>query len=81
MNELDREIERLEEGNAWEDTDEVVDVEFKKPLNVVVPVRLSGDTWRVLRHEAEQVGVGPSTLARMWLMERLNAGRKKRKAS
>ena len=73
MSELEREIQRIDDGgNAWEDTEEVVEVEFRRPLNVVVPVRLAADTWEDLRREAKEVGVGPSTLARMWLLERLN---------
>jgi hypothetical protein len=81
MSELDREIQRLEEtDNAWEDTDEVVEVEFKRPLDIVVPVRLSRDTWEELRYEAKEIGVGPSTLARMWLLERLKEKAKHRKA-
>jgi len=73
MSEQEREIQRIDDGgNAWEDTEEVVEVEFRRPLNVVVPVRLAADTWEDLRREAKEVGVGPSTLARMWLLERLN---------
>ena len=73
VSEQEREIQRIDDGgNAWEDTEEVVKVEFKRPLNIVVPVRLAADTWEDLRREAKEVGVGPSTLARMWLLERLN---------
>jgi hypothetical protein len=72
VSEQEREIQRIDDGgNAWEDTEEVVEVEFKRPLNIVVPVRLAADTWEDLRREAKEVGVGPSTLARMWLLERL----------
>jgi hypothetical protein len=47
---------------------------------MVVPVRLSRDTWEELRYEAKKIGVGPSTLARMWLLERLKEKAKHRKA-
>ena len=81
LGELDREIERLETETAWEDTDEVVEVEFRPPLQRVVPVRLSDDVWTALKEEAHKVGVGPSTLVRMWLIERLGEKPGKRKAS
>ena len=68
---LEKEIERLETSDAWDETDEVVQVEVKRPLDIVVPVRLSNDVWKALRAEAQAVGVGPSTLVRMWVMERL----------
>ena len=71
MNELQREVERIDAGgNAWEDTDEVVEFEVEGPLNVVVPVRLSSDTRKELWREATRVGVGPFTLLRIWLQER-----------
>jgi hypothetical protein len=71
MSELDREVQKLEEGEAWEETDEVVEAEVRQPLDKVVPVRLSSEMWEELRREARTVGVGPTTLARMWLLERL----------
>lgn len=71
MSEIEREIKRIEEGDAWEETDEVVEIEVKRPLDKVIPVRLSSDKWEALRREAREVGVGPTTLARMWLLERL----------
>ncbi len=60
-------------ADAWLDDDEVVDMEVKRPLDKVIPVRLSSDKWAMLRREATQLGVGPSTLARMWILERLRA--------
>jgi hypothetical protein len=71
MNEIDREVQRLEEGEAWEETDEVVEVEVKRPLDKVIPVRLSSEKWEELRREARELGVGPTTLARMWILEKL----------
>ncbi|MBI3953713.1 MAG: hypothetical protein HY330_04295 [Chloroflexi bacterium] len=68
----EREIERIEQGSAWDgDEGEVVELEVKKPLDKVIPVRLSADKWEELRREARQLGIGPTTLARMWIMERL----------
>ncbi len=71
MADLDKEIQRIEEGDAWDETDEVVQVEVKKPLDKVIPVRLSSEKWEELRKEARELGIGPTTLARMWLLERL----------
>jgi hypothetical protein len=67
----DKTIVEIEKGNAWQDSDEVVQVEVKKPLDKVIPVRLSGDKWEDLRREAKELGIGPTTLARMWILERL----------
>ena len=71
MTDLDKEIERIEQGNAWEESDEVVEVEVKKPLDKVIPVRLTAEKWEELRREARDLGIGPTTLARMWILERL----------
>ena len=70
-NELDKAIKDIEQGNAWDEGDEVVQVEVKKALDKVIPVRLSGDKWEELRREARELGIGPTTLARMWILERL----------
>ena len=72
MSDIEREVQRLEEGEAWEETDDVADVEVKRPLDKVVPVRLPSDEWEELRREARELGVGPTALARIWLLERLH---------
>jgi len=46
-------------------------LEVKKPLKVVVPVRLSAEKWDELHKVAGELGIGPTTLARMWILERL----------
>ncbi len=71
MADLDKGIERIEQGDAWDESDEVLQVEVKKPLDKVIPVRLSSEKWEELRREARQLGIGPTTLARMWILERL----------
>ena len=71
MADIDKAVEKIEQGNAWEETDEVVHVEVKKPLDKVIPVRLPADKWELIREEARELGVGPTTLARMWILERL----------
>jgi hypothetical protein len=71
MSNFDATVERYESGQTWDDSDEVVEVEVKRPLDKVIPIRLSGDKWEALRREARELGIGPSTLARMWILERL----------
>ena len=71
MADVDKEVERIERGDAWDESDEVVQVELKKPLDKVIPVRLSSEKWEELRREARELGIGPTTLARMWILERL----------
>jgi len=68
---LDKELKRIEQGEAWKESDEVVRVEVKRPLDKVIPVRLAAADWARMRELAREIGVGPSTLARMWLLERL----------
>ena len=71
MTDLEREVTSIELGEAWQETDEVVEVEVKRPLDKVVPVRLPSDKWEELRREARELGVGPSTLIRIWVLEKL----------
>ncbi len=72
MADMDKTIEKIEQGgNAWEETDEVVPLEVKRPLDKVIPVRLPADKWERIREEARELGVGPTTLARMWILEHL----------
>lgn len=71
MTDMDKGLERIEKGEAWHDTDEVVEVEVKRPLDKVIPVRLSAEDWAKLKQEARELGVGPTTLARMWILDYL----------
>lgn len=72
MADIDKAVEKIEQGgNAWDETDEVVHPEIKKPLDKVIPIRLPADKWEQIRKEARELGVGPSTLSRMWILERL----------
>ncbi|MBI4298492.1 MAG: hypothetical protein HY666_01865, partial [Chloroflexi bacterium] len=52
MADLDKEIQRIDQADAWDEDDEVVQVEIKKPLDKVIPVRLSAEKWEELRKEA-----------------------------
>jgi len=56
----------------------VVDLKPRRPLDKVIPVRLATEQWREISIEAEELGVGPSTLARMWIIERLRELRRQR---
>jgi len=73
MADLDKAVEDIDRGDAWNDGDEVVRVRVKKPLDRVIPVRLPADKWEQIREEARELGVGPTTLARMWILERLRS--------
>jgi len=73
MADLDKAVEDIEGGDAWNESDEVVHVEVKRPLDKVIPVRLPSDKWEQIREEARELGVGPTTLARMWILERLRS--------
>ena len=71
MPSTDEAVQRIEEGDAWDETDEVVHLEVKRPMDKVIPVRLPSDKWEQIRVEARELGIGPTTLARMWILERL----------
>lgn len=71
MADLDKVVKGIEQGNAWDESDEVVQIEVKKPLDKVIPIRLPADKWEELRKEARELGIGPTTLARMWILEHL----------
>jgi hypothetical protein len=73
MTDLQRATQDIEKGDAWDETDEVLHLEVRKPLDKVIPVRLSADKWEQIRAEARELGVGPTTLARMWILERLRS--------
>ena len=71
MADIDKAVEKIEQGDAWDETDEVTQVEVRKPLDKVIPVRLPADKWELIREEAKELGIGPTTLTRMWILERL----------
>ena len=71
MSDIDRAVKEYEAGNTWDDATAVVEVEVERPLVTVIPVRLSADEWEALRAEAQELGIGPTTLVRMRVLERL----------
>ena len=68
-----------EEAAFWDahDTTEFEDdfkplkVRFAKELSTGLTVHLDAETVEKLRAEAQKKGIGPTTLARMWIQERL----------
>jgi hypothetical protein len=74
---------REEEARFW-DTHDMADywddfkpvkVRFAKNLSEGLHIRLDPQTMNQLRSEAADKGVGPTTLARMWIKERLQGKR------
>lgn len=71
---------RAEEAAFWDTHDitdyldelESVEVRFVKKLSEGITVRLTPAMLRQLQIQARRKGVGPSTLARMWILERLD---------
>ena len=81
MTDINKATEKIEHGEVWKDNDKVVDINVKKPLDKVIPVRLSADKWEQIRAEARELGVGPSTLARIWILEHLRNNTTQRRDS
>lgn len=76
-----------EAGEFWDthspedypDQFEEVQVRFARPLiKRGLTVKLSEETLAQMRELAEARGIGPSTLARMWILEHLQAERQHR---
>ncbi len=72
---------REEEARFWdthdtadfEDEFEPVNVSFARNLSQGITVRFTPETLETLRATAKRKGIGPTTLARMWILERLEA--------
>ncbi len=68
-----------EEAEFWDTHDttdyewEPIAVQFGKNLSRGITVRFSSDTLAQLRETAHERGIGPTTLARIWILERLRA--------
>lgn len=74
------EFRSREEEAEWWDTHDITDyldelkpvkVRFAKNLSEGITIRLAPDTMRRVREEAREKGIGPTTLIRMWVLERL----------
>lgn len=57
-------------GDYWDDA-KAVDVRYEKNLSANLTVRLSHEAVARLRRRAQEMGVGPSTLARMLILRQL----------
>ena len=68
----------IEAGEAWKESEEVVELEVKRPLDSL-SIRLASDERSELRREAQELGVGPTTLVRMWVLEKLRENAPARK--
>ncbi len=70
---------REEEAAFWDNHDisdywdelEPVDLKVAKNLSKGITIRFDEETLSLLRHYAHQRGIGPTTLARMWILEHL----------
>lgn len=70
-----------EEAEFWDTHDTTdfeeefkpVKVRFAKNLSQGLTIRLDPETLEKLRREANEKGIGPTTLVRMWVMEHLRA--------
>lgn len=70
---------RQEEADWWDTHDladyqdefKTVNVTFAKNLSQGLTIRLDPETLHELRTQAHRKGVGPTTLARMWILEHL----------
>lgn len=61
----------IHEFTDFQDETTPVKVEVSPNLSKVVPVRLAPDALTLLETEAKRMGIGTSTLIRMWVLERL----------
>ena len=55
----------------YQDEFKTVQVKFAKNLSEGITVRFDPETLLKLRKQAQEKGVGPTTLVRMWVMEHL----------
>lgn len=74
------EFANREEEAEWFDTHDMGDyqdefktvkVRFAKNLSQGITIRLDPETLAKLRTQAHEKGLGPTTLARMWILEHL----------
>ena len=55
----------------YKDEFKPVKVRFSKKLSEGITIRLDQETLSELRSQAQKKGIGPTTLARMWVIEQL----------
>ena len=60
----------------WDDTEEVEMIfDLEKPKQETLGLRLQKETKDKLEKEAKKKGINVSSLARLWLIQRVNLGR------
>jgi predicted DNA binding CopG/RHH family protein len=72
---------REEEAEFWDTHDlseywdelKPVKLRFAKNLSQGITIRFDAETLEELREQAHNKGIGPTTLARMWILERLHS--------
>ncbi len=73
-----------EEEARWWDTHDITDyldelkpvkVRFAKNLSEGITIRFDPETMQELRAQAQEKGIGPTTLIRMWVKERIQGKR------
>jgi hypothetical protein len=62
-------VKQIETGAARDE--QIEGVGGRAPLDKVMAVRLSAIDWTELEGEAKELGIGPTTLVRMWILEHL----------
>lgn len=76
------EFSSYEEEARWWETHNIVDYQdefktvkarFAKNLSEGLHIRLDPDALMELRNEAKEKGIGPTTLARMWILKQLHS--------
>ena len=74
------EFSSREEEAAWFDTHDIgdymsefeaVEVQIDRNLTKSLNVRLAPEVFTKLQHKADEIGVGTSTLVRMWILEKI----------
>ncbi len=55
----------------YKDEFKPIKVRFAKKLSEGITIRLDSETLSELRSQAQKKGIGPTTLARMWVIEQL----------
>ncbi len=59
--------------SSLQDEFKPVEARFAKNLSEGLHIRLDPDALIELRNEAKEKGIGPTTLARMWILEQLRS--------
>lgn len=76
------EFKTRDEEAEWFDTHDMADYQdefktvkakFAKNLSEGITIRLDPNSLSSLRSKAQKKGIGPTTLARMWIMENLQS--------